>query len=368
MSFPGGTFLRRSSPIVDPEAMDNMKRFSPCLSLLLALAVPAGVLATEPPATPRPIEQTAVPDPLPGQLETIVVSGNVPGPAMWKVSKGDHVLWILGIVSPLPSGIEWKSNEVVSVLRQSDEVLAAPGFDLDADIGIFRGIFLLPSALKAGKNPNGKTLRDVLPAGLYGRWIALKPRYFGRDGGIEKKRPLLVANELFAKANRLAGLGQRPVISPVINEVLEQRKMKLTPTTWKVRIDDPKAAIKEFSRENANDLECFRTALDRVEKDMPTLVARANAWSIGDIDALRALPVEDQQQVCMAAFVGGEYARKRGITDVEARVRAKWLEIAEAALAKNRVTFATMQMSHLLPANGYLASLRAKGYTVEEPD
>jgi hypothetical protein len=348
--------------------MDDMKRFSTCLSLvLLVVIVSTEAFATEPPAVPEPVEQIVVPDPSLRQLDTIVVSGNVPGPGMWKVSKGDHVLWILGTVSRLPSGIEWKSDEVVSVLHQSDEVLDAPGFVVDADIGIFRGIFLLPSALKAGKNPDGKTLKDVLSAGLYARWTALKPKYFGRDGGIEKKRPLLVANELYAKANRLAGLRQKPVISPVINGVLEQRKMKTTPTAWKVRIADPKAAIKEFGRENANDLECFRTAMDRVEKDMPTLVARANAWSVGDIDALRALSVEDQQQVCMAAFLGGEYARKRGIVDVEARVRARWLEVAEAALAKNRVTFATMQMSYLLPANGYLASLRAKGYAVEDP-
>ena len=301
-------------------------------------------------------------------LAAVVVSGVQPGPGLWKVSKGDHVLWILGTLSPLPSGIKWKSDEVVSVLRQSDEVLDAPGLAIDADIGIFRGIFLLPSALRSGKNPDGKTLRDVLPADLYARWAALKPRYFGRDGGIEKKRPLLVANELYAKANKLAGLGQRLVISPVIDGVLEQRKIKATPTAWKVRIDDPKTAIKEFSRENIDDLECFQTALHRVEKDMPTLVARANAWAIGDIEALRALPVEDQQRTCMTAFLGGEYAKKRGITDIEARVRNQWLEIAEAALAKNQVTFATLSMGDAISPNGYVAALQAKGYVVEAPE
>lgn len=301
-------------------------------------------------------------------LDAVVVTGAQPGPGMWKVSKGDHALWILGTVSPLPSGMDWKSNEVVAVLKQSDEVLAAPGLAVDADIGVFRGLLLLPSALKAGKNPDGKTLQEVLPASMYERWAAMKPRYFGRDKGIEKKRPLLVANELYAQANRRAGLGQKPVISPVINGVLKERSMKLTPTTLKIRIEDPKAAIEEFSRENVNDLDCFRTALDRVERDMPALVARANAWATGDIEALRALPVENQQRVCTKAFVGGEYAKKRGIIDVEARIRAKWLEVAEAALAKNKTTFATLEMSDVLTADGYLAALQAKGYTVEAPE
>ncbi len=335
------------------------------IALLLSL-LPVACLAQS--ASSPQTSVSAATEPLVRDLDTIVVTGAQPGPGMWKVSKGDHVLWILGTVSPLPSGIEWKSDEVVSVLQQSDEVLAAPGLAVNADIGLFRGLFLLPSAFKAGKNPDGKMLKDVLPADVYQRWAAMKPRYFGRDNGIEKKRPLLVANELYAAANRRAGLGQKPVISPVIEAALKKRGMKTTPATLKIQIDDPKAAIKEFSRENVDDLDCFRTALDRVEKDMPTLVARANAWAIGDVGALRALPVEDQQGACMAAFLGGEYAKKRGIVDIDARIRAKWLEVAEAALAKNRVTFATLQMSHLLPADGYLASLQAKGYAVEAPE
>ena len=301
------------------------------------------------------------------ELETMVVTGAQPGPGMWKVSKGDHSLWILGTLSPLPSGISWKSDEVRSVLEQADQVLGSPGLVIDADIGVFKGLMLLPSALKAGKNPDGKTLKEVLPADVYAQWAALKPRYFGRDKGIEKKRPILAANELYAAANRKAGLGQKAVITPVIEEVLERRKMKITPTTLKVMIDDPKAAIKEFASEGVNDLECFRSALDRVENDIPLMVDRANAWSVGDLDALRALPSEKQARACMSALTSGEFARKRGMGDVEARVRAQWLQAAEEALRKNQITFATLPIAELQKPDGYLSYLQAKGYTVEAP-
>lgn len=301
------------------------------------------------------------------ELETMVVTGAQPGPGMWKVSKGDHSLWVLGTLSPLPSGIRWKSDEVRTVLEQADQVLGSPGLVVNADIGVFKGLMLLPSALKAGKNPEGKTLQEVLPADVHARWMALKPRYFGRDKGIEKKRPILVANELYEKANRKAGLGQKPVISPVINEVLKRRKMKITSTTLKITIDDPKAAIKDFTREGVNDLECFRTALDRVEKDIPEMVDRANAWSVGDLDALRALPSENQENACMSAFTSGEFARKHGMSDVQAQVRAQWLKTTEEALQKNRVTFATLPIAELLKPDGYLSYLQAKGYQVEAP-
>ena len=339
--------------------------FSPLVSALLVsacLALPAMAQSLNDSTPAQHVDSEGV-----LELETMVVTGAQPGPGMWKISKGDHSLWILGTLSPLPSGISWKSDEVRSVLEQADQVLGSPGVVVNADIGVFKGLMLLPSALKASKNPDGKTLQDVLPADVYARWIALKPRYFGRDQGIEKKRPILVANELYAKANRKAGLGQKPVISPVISEVLKRRKMKITPTTLKITIDDPKAAIKDFTREGVNDLECFRTALDRVERDLPIMIDRANAWSVGDLDALRALPAENQENACMSAFTSGEFARKRGLSDVRAQVRVHWLKVTEEALQKNRVTFATLPIAELLKPEGYLSYLQAKGYQVEAP-
>ena len=221
--------------------------------------------------------------------------------------------------------------------------------------------------MKAARNPDGKTLGEVLPADVHARWLALKPRYFGNDKGIEKKRPVLVANELYTRANRKAGLGQKPVVTPVIDAVLKRRKMQVTPTTLKINIEDPKAAIKDFAREGVDDLECFRLALDRVENDLPTMVERANAWSVGDLEALRSLPSEKQAGACIAAMTGGEFARKRGMGDIEARMRNQWLQIAEKALQDHAVTFATMPIAELQKPDGYLSYLRARGYRVEEP-
>jgi hypothetical protein len=35
-------------------------------------------------------------------LGEVLVIGEQPGPALWKVSTDDHVLWIMGTYSPLP--------------------------------------------------------------------------------------------------------------------------------------------------------------------------------------------------------------------------------------------------------------------------
>ena len=117
-----------------------------------------------------------------------------------------------------------------------------------------------------------------------------------------------------------------------------------------------------------DDLDCFRKTLDRIDSDLDTMTVRANAWATGDIDALRKLPDSDQRQACIAAVTGTDLARERGIADIPERVENVWLAAASSALEKNRVTFARLPIAELLSKDGYLAKLRAKGYTVESPD
>lgn len=303
-------------------------------------------------------------------MEAVTVSGEMPGPGLWKVRHGDHLLYVLGTQSPLPKNMTWRSDEVAQVLQLADEVLGSPGITVDADVGILRGLTLLPSALKASKNPDGGKLVDVLPPDLYTRWGALKQRYMGRDAGVEKKRPLIAVYELYGEALSRSGLRERGVIEPVIAQALKARRMKRTPTLLTLKLDDPRAAIADFRKETLKpeDLACFRKTLDLIENDLPQVAARANAWAVGDWTALRSHAREDQQLACLSAWFNTEAARKRGMADIEPRVRARWLDTAEAALRKNRITFATLPVWQLVKPDGYLAALQAKGYEIEAPE
>lgn len=334
-----------------------------CWLLLLA---PGPAWAQDPPATAAPAagRDGVI------EMEAVVVAGVQPGPGLWKVRQGDHVLYLLGTQSPLPKDITWRSDEVTQVLQHADEVLGPPGITVNADVGFFRGLTLLPSAMKAMKNPDGEKLQDVLPPDLYARWAALKQRYMGRDGGIEKKRPLIAVFQLYQAALSRSGMKESGVIDPVVTGVLKARGMKRTPTLLKVDIDDPRAALADFRKETFKDgdLVCFRTTLDVIENDLPQVAARANAWAVGDWAALRSGAREEQQLACLSAWFDTDTARKRGLTDLEARMRATWLEAAEASLRKNRITFATLPVRELIKPDGALAVLQARGYDIEAPE
>ena len=84
--------------------------------------------------------------------------------------------------------------------------------------------------------------------------------------------------------------------------------------------------------------------------------------------ALRALPPAEQWEACSNALTEAGIGKRLGYGDAQRTVRARWLAAAEAALSANTVSFALLDLNDLLGANGYLAALEAKGYTVIAPD
>ena len=129
-----------------------------------------------------------------------------PGPGLWLVRKGGHDLYILGTLRPLPAKMQWQSAQVQQVLAQAQEVIRMRGLQVDADIGFFKGLLLMPKLLGARNNPDDKKLEDVVSPASYARWQVLKARYIGSDGGVEKRRPLFAAQELYVAAMKKNGL------------------------------------------------------------------------------------------------------------------------------------------------------------------
>lgn len=298
----------------------------------------------------------------------IVVTGALPGPGMWKVSRDGHVLHVLGTVSPLPRRMEWIARDLEQVLAESGEVVLAPRYTVDTDLGFFGKLSLLPSLVGVRRNPDGKRLRDVVPPASYARWLELKQRYIGRDGDVEKMRPLFAAHELYEAALEDSGLTGRRIVSPVIDAAIEAHGILRTEPLVKAKLSDPKGALKEFRAETLADLDCFDTMLRNLETDVERMASRANAWAVGDVAALRSLPLGDQYRSCQEVLMETSVARRNGLGNAREQLRDAWLSAAEAAIARHRVSFAMLPMSELLDPGGVLAALQARGYAVEAPD
>src|SRR5690606_35375252 len=133
--------------------------------------------------------------------------------------------------------------EVEAVIAEAKVVISAPAVVVDADIGLFRGMALLPAMLRARNNPGKKPLREMVSPELYARWEVLKARYMGRDRGVEKRRPLLAAQELYEAALRRSGLRMGGVVGPVVTKARKAAGVPLVDTTVRLEVDDPKGVL-----------------------------------------------------------------------------------------------------------------------------
>lgn len=341
-----------------------MRKIVLTAALLLASACAAAQTASPLPATSiRPATASSI-----TTLQTVIVTGVVPGPGLWKVTRGDHVLWILGVVPTLPAGIEWRSNQVAQTIAASQTVLGAPGVKLKVDTNWFGKLFLLPTVYRAQRNSDGKTLHDVLPPATYARWYYARQRYFGDDYSIERYRPIVAAWKLMKQAMKANGLRNDGEVTGAVTAMAKQYGVKVVKPETTLEVKEPRQAVKAFAASNLDGIACLDVVLDAVGHELPNFRARANAWATGDIDTLRKVPEGAYRDTCRSAITGAGFAKALGIDNLPMRVKGAWLTAADTALASNAQSFAVLPMHDLLDAHGYLAALQAQGYTITAPD
>lgn len=302
-------------------------------------------------------------------LEEILVTGEQAGPGLWKVTRtaadGEHVLWILGTYGPLPKGMTWRSRELESAVTLSQELLAEP--EVDPEVGVFGGMAMLPSLIGVRNNPNDERLQDVVPPELYQRWLPLKARYIGKDEKVERWRPLFAAGELYRSAIEDAGLRHSNAIWASVRKLARRHDLEVTTPRVEVKVEQARAAIRQFKREPLDDVDCLAKTIDLLESDLDLMRERANAWATGDVEALRRSWPRALGSACIGAIMGADVVQQRGYGDMLERVKSAWLAEAERALRENRSTIAVLWLGALLDADGYLAALRERGYAVEDP-
>src|SRR3546814_13156029 len=95
-----------------------------------------------------------------------------------------------------------------------------------------------------------------------------------------------------------------------------------------------------------NDVACFEATLDRLEADMGGMKARANAWAVGYVATLMALPHVDEERTCVSAVLPTDIAAQQGASDLPDQPPRCRLQAAEAALAKHAVTEAALPIEN----------------------
>ena len=292
-------------------------------------------------------------------IEEITIVGRYPGPPLWKVSSGEHVLWIFGELSPVPKGLDWDPRNAERVLERAETVIGAPRVSATTlnPIRLFR---LFRAARRLARNPSGTTLADQLPPELYERYRALHLRYLPDDDEEEDLRPALAALRLYGAALDDVGLTTDSGVGKTVRRLMRRSRADEAEIVIET---EPETVIEELGKVTREaEIKCFATIMTSIETDLAGMKERANAWAIGDVYALRRFDYPDSQGNCLAMLFSAG-----GLAELRDDLYADWLAEAERALANDERSFSVLPMRELVAADGLLAQLAARGYTVTAP-
>jgi uncharacterized protein YbaP (TraB family) len=327
------------------------------IGLAGALALLSGAAQSAPFSTSSPAPAASGGAEQPQEVE---VTGERPGPRLWRVSRGDHVVWLLGTLDPLPRKMIWRSKEVESVLGEVQAVIPTnPAVSVHANPFTWVRLYFQWRGVQV-LDGNGR-LQDVVPGPLYSRVMALVGRYDAGDHKIERMKPIFAALRLYRQALEFAHLVPGNAAQDEVISLAHKSHVPIVQS--KLKIEEPRDLLAQIGQlPHQAQVNCLEAVVERLETGMEPMQQEAAAWAMGDVASLRQLMIPKTMDVCTAAVSMSTQTRQL-IDDAN----NGWDHQVDLALANNRSTLALKPIHELIGTRGILAAFKARGYSVEGP-
>ena len=323
-------------------------RLAPLLPAVMASLFFAAAAAQDaPPAVPPPPDD-------PGQVSELVVVAHPQGPAMWKVQVGDSTMTILGSVSPIHQQQAWDKRPLLAAMDGARLVLLPPRADLGP---------LQMMALLTGNLWKVRTVGDLeprLPPALRARFVQARMVAQQPQGRYAHWKPAAAGFLLLADSRHVHGLSMGKPGSAVA-KLAEARHIATKPIGSVSVLGLAKLAGQLDEREN---LACLDDVLAQAELEHAASVKVSaehinDDWARGDVVAVNARYRLPPLQRCLMLAPGARQLIDREMAEAADRL---WAE-----LQKPGKTVAVIDMAWLLPRDGLLDRLKAKGAAVGSP-
>lgn len=303
------------------------------VALLAALPVSAQV-------SPTPVDPDAT------LVEELVVRGRLPGPAWWRVSDGDTMVYVLGVPSLAPKRMEW-DRAIFERRLEGANVVILPFVNVRAKVGGSVGTAFNLLRLKSG----GPFEQRLDPA-TRDRFVAVRTR-LGRDAKhYGTNNPLAAGVQLAIDYRDRSSLTNMDP-AKLVRLLARQRGVKVVEKSYDL---GPQLGGILRTPASVGRL-CFDEVLAQAEAGPGVTHAAARAWAEGDVAG--ALQNERTYERCLTVIAGGRSYDERTKAD-EAAAIANALKTPGHAIA-------LVPLRPLLAQNGVLERLRAQGFTVKTP-
>lgn len=296
-------------------------------------------------------------------IEEVVITERRPGPPLWQVHNGENKLWVLAVVTPMPKTFQWDESSVEYIISDSQEYFPVP--DKSLRIGLInpiRAVGLVRKFGKIKKNPDGKTLGDILPADTYDKFRKTTSNYGLNQKKLEKLSPFFAALKLYDEAKKNNGLIQEQRISRAVKKIAKRNKVKISPVKISEKADTKQLIADLENMPQSVHLSCMEETLDILGEHISYLTQRSQLWANGDPDALVRESLPRAGNVCVKRLMENKQIKR-----IEQESRELWLESVEIALGNNRSSFAVLKLSDVIEPDGLLAALESRGYKIIGP-
>jgi uncharacterized protein YbaP (TraB family) len=323
----------------------GMRRLATTLLALLCLAAAPVVSWAQAPAAKGD-------DPNAVLVEELVVNARQAGPAWWRVSKGDAVVFVLGVPGVAPEHASFDESLLRKRLDGADRLILAP----KPDLNLFTLVRFL-TQIKRLQAP--QPLRSVLPAATAARLEAVQRGRGKPVADLDEMHPAL-AGFLLANAGDGGGVSLGSVgshIAALARSKEITRKPRIV-STGHYDVLGQILALTALPRDRQ--IDCFEDGLRAAEAGDG--VSRVfDRWAHGQVREV------------MAADRGFEACLSRspdGSKDLRRRMAASVDAIRDALRRPGTgsgLSVAVVELRPLLAQGGVLDQLRAEGFEVRPP-
>jgi uncharacterized protein YbaP (TraB family) len=282
-------------------------------------------------------------------IETVVVTADRQGPLIWHINKGKSDLYIVGVVGPVPKGLQWNTTGVQAALKDAKQLLMPPG----ATVGLFEGLWFLMWNRDAIYLPDETPMESTLSEPLRQRFVAARTRLHKDADRYSSLRVPLAGLRLegdFLDATNLTP--KEPA------GTIEHLASRAGVPTKRVAQYEAIPLLKQIPKMStaANEV-CMKAALDDVEAQGAHARDAADAWATGDLDGVRANFAEVRFESCVQALPSIAALFQRAVNDSA--------KAADGALSRPGKTVMVASMGTLLRQNGLLDHLKGEGLTID---
>lgn len=305
-----------------------------------SLALAALLLATSAVAQASPVDPDAV------LVEELVVTALLPGPAWWRVSDADTVVYVLGAPSIMPKSLDWDQSVLTRRLQGANRVIL-PFNQVSV------GLFSAPGAAINLLRLRSKTpYEETLPAALKARFVAVRtgsgkpPERYATKNGLAAG---LILVDDYRQASQLTAADP----AKTVRRLAKGRRIRVEEKSY-----DAGGLLGQVVRTPAAAQQaCLEDALDEAEAGPAAARRAAQAWAQGDVRG--ALTAERGFEKCLASAPGALALDRRFKADQAAAI-ARALKTPGHAVA-------VVPLRPLLAQGGVLDQLQSQGFEVKTP-